>query len=118
MSIEKEKAHGETKRTLAKDENKTKKLLAVIEGIDSKILRDEFIRLQKDDESLKIFWDRSHTQEAYKELKLKEANFIVKADVLYRQYKHTDGIITRSIEKSSSQNGTRWYYEWTRNNKD
>ena len=46
-TVEKEKAQEETKRTLAKDENKTKKLLAVIEGIDNKILRDEFIRLQK-----------------------------------------------------------------------
>ena len=79
-------------RRMARDENKTRKPLVVIEELDSAITRDEFIKLQRDDETLKVFWDRSRAQEAYKELKLKEAKFIVKAEVLYRQYKHTDGI--------------------------
>ena len=80
-------------RRMARDENKTRKPLKVIEGMDDAITREEFIKLQKEDETLRVFWDRSCSQEAYKELKLKEAKFIVKAEVLYRQYKHTDSII-------------------------
>ena len=56
---------------MARDENKTRKPLVVIEELDSAITRDEFIKLQRDDETLKVFWDRSRAQEAYKELKLK-----------------------------------------------
>ena len=89
-------------RRMAREENKTRKPLVVVEGLDEAITREKFIEFQKDDESLRVFWDRSHTQEAYKELKVKEAKFIVKADVLYRQYKHTDSIIYTQLLLPSS----------------
>jgi len=93
QSNDREETQAVVTRRMAREENKTRKPLAVIEGIDEIITRDEFIKLQKDDESLRVFWDRSHTHEAYRELKMKEAKFIVKSEVLYRQYKHTEGRI-------------------------
>ena len=38
-------------RRMARDENKTRKPLVVIEELDSAITRDEFIKLQRDDET-------------------------------------------------------------------
>lgn len=92
-------------RRMARDENKTRKPLNVIEGIDSEVTRERFVQLQKDDETLRSCWDKSKTQEAYKELEVKEAKYIMKSDILYRQCKTNDGrIITQLILPSSLRN--------------
>jgi len=40
-----------------------------------------------------VFWDRGRSQEAYKELVSKESKFVIKAEVLYRQYRHVNGVV-------------------------